>query len=441
MMLARAISLVALYLSATIVGGLPSQLLNPRNPVLPENDPFYVPPAGFEDTAPGSILRYRKTPAPLFGVMPVKLSGAYQILYRTSDNFGRPAATVSTILIPKGVDFSKVLSYQFAEDSGSPNCAPSYVILKGADPGGKMGISTSHKEMIVVVTALARGWIVTIPDVEGSTAAFLANHRAGHAVLDGIRATLASKEITGIPKNAAVAMWGYSGGSLATGFAAELQPSYAPDLSIVGAALGGTVPDIKKALSAINNGKHAGLIPAGVLGLAHEYPEIKAIVDEHLISEKREDFMQALVECLNANEVRFRGNDIFSYFKSGVAILDLDPVNRALEENSMGQHVPEIPLLIYKAIKDEVSLVDDTTALVNNYCSHGASVDYRLSEVGDHSTMAILGAADALFWLNQRAEHIPQKGCIDSTKVTPPPNVLSEAPAGLLKILNKPTGN
>lgn len=41
-------------------------------------------------------------------------------------------------------------------------------------------------------------------------------------------------------------MWGYSGGSLASGWAAGLQPNYAPELggNLLGAALGGFVTNI-----------------------------------------------------------------------------------------------------------------------------------------------------------------------------------------------------
>ncbi|PGH34676.1 hypothetical protein GX50_02464 [[Emmonsia] crescens] len=450
MTLVRTISLVALYLSATIVHGLPSQLLNPRAALLPEDDPFYVPPPGFEDSAPGTILRHRNTPAPIaaFGFAPVNLDGAYQLLYRSSDNFGRPAATVSTVLIPHGADFSKVLSYQFAEDAASPNCAPSYALQKGSESGGHLGTATTHAEFILVMAALERGWVVTAPDFEGSNAAFLANLRAGYATLDGIRATLASKKITGVSKEATVAMWGYSGGSLASGFAAELQPSYAPELKIVGAALGGTVPNIKTALAAINKGDSAGLIPAGILGLAHEYPEIQAIIDEQIVAEKREEFLKAEVECLNANRQRFDKVDIYTYIKGGEAVLNSPTVNRVLAENSMGQHTPEIPLLVYKAVRDEISWVNDTTALVNKYCNEGASVDYRLSKSGGHIDLAVIAAPDALLWLDKRFRHItPQKGCVSSTRFTPLESpwafaVLTETLANLLlNILHKPIGN
>ena len=49
-------------------------------------------------------------------------------------------------------------------------------------------------------------------------------------MLNSIRAALKSGKITNIKDDAKVVMWGYSGGSLASGWAAALQPSYAPEL-------------------------------------------------------------------------------------------------------------------------------------------------------------------------------------------------------------------
>lgn len=116
---------------------------------------------------------------------------------------------------------------------------------------------------------LTQGLIVNIPDYQGSQAAFSSGLQAGRATLDSIRAVLSSSHITGIPKDADVAMWGYSGGSIATEWAAELQPSYAPELkkNIKGAAMGGTVVNLHNSMKTMNKSKSAGLGIAGLWGL------------------------------------------------------------------------------------------------------------------------------------------------------------------------------
>ena len=68
------------------------------------------------------------------------------------------------------------------------------------------------------------GRMVSVPDFEGPLAAFGLCVRAGYAVLDSVRAVLSSEHVS----DAAVAryaLWGYSYGSAASEFAAELQPA------------------------------------------------------------------------------------------------------------------------------------------------------------------------------------------------------------------------
>jgi Secretory lipase len=71
-----------------------------------------------------------------------------------------------------------------------------------------------------------------VPDYEGPLASFGLGVQAGHATLDSVRAVL-SLECSCKP-DAPYAMWGYSGRSIASEFAAELQVQYAPELNFSG---------------------------------------------------------------------------------------------------------------------------------------------------------------------------------------------------------------
>ena len=68
---------------------------------------------------------------------------------------------------------------------------------------------------------------------------------------------------------------GYSGGTIAAGWAATLQPKYAPELkkNLIGAALGGFV--ITATAEATDGTLFAGLIPNALNGLANEFPDFK----------------------------------------------------------------------------------------------------------------------------------------------------------------------
>lgn len=427
-----AASLLLLFLLLPRVFALPARLRR-DGPPLPTDDPFYVPPAGFESSPPGTILRYRTPPYPIaaFGADPVNIAAAYQILYRTTDSFGDAIATVSTILIPHNADNTKLLSYQVAEDAADPNCAPSYAFQFESATGGPLGLLMPQLELHLIETALYNGWIVTVPDFLGPKAAFLANNLAGHAVLDNIRAALASSNFTNISSDATITLWGYSGGSLASGFAAELQPSYAPELKIAGAALGGTVPQILPVIDAVNKGPFTGLIPSGIMGLANEYDEIDQLIDEKILLSKKADLEQARSMCLVGDAEKYFGQDVYSY-TTDPNIFTEETATTVMSANDMGQHVPTIPLLIYKSAGDEISPVNNTDSLVAYYCAAGANVEYKRDEFSEHATMAIIGAPDALIWLSDRMRGVPvTPGCTTTTEFT------SLADPGALAVLGE----
>lgn len=399
--------------------GIP--VVRDSGPEYPVDDPFYVPPEGFESTAPGSILRHRTPPYPIaaFSLVPINLAASYQILYRTTNSFGDAVATVSTILVPHNADFTKLLSYQVAQDAANPNCSPSYAFQLEAATDGALGLIMPQLELVFITAALEKGWVVTVPDHLGTKSAFLANNLSGQATLDNIRAALASTEFTDISKDATVAMWGYSGGSLASGFAAELQPTYAPELKIVGAALGGTVPQILPVVYATNKGLFTGLIPSGIQGLANEYPSAAQLIADNVLPSKAAAFNKTQSLCLTGDITTYLGQDVFSYV-SDPNIFTEPMATALLDANAMGQHVPEIPLYIYKSAGDEISPVNNTDDLVSQiYCPGGASVQYLRDELSEHATMAILGAPDAFIWLEDRMNGKPaDAGCSQSTVLT-----------------------
>lgn len=71
---------------------------------------------------------------------------------------------------------------------------------------------------------------------------YTAGLQAGHAVLDSLRA-VRSFTPGGITAANPVELYGYSGGGQATGWGAELPPSYAPEITLTGRATGGTPAD------------------------------------------------------------------------------------------------------------------------------------------------------------------------------------------------------
>lgn len=388
--------------------------------ILPVNDTFYIPPKGFESAAPGDILRSRTPPKPIaaFSLAKVNLRSAHQLLYRTTDSFGEPIAAVSTILVPHNADYTKLLSYQVAQDAADPNCAPSYAFQLEAAHDGTLGLVMPQLELILIAAALQRGWVVTVPDHLGPKSAFLANHLSGHVVLDNVRAAKESTNLTDLSSDPTIALWGYSGGSLASGFAAELQPSYAPELNIQGAALGGTVPQILPVIHEANKSPFAGLIPAGVQGLANEYPEIAKLIQQNLIPAKAAEFSKTKNLCLTGNILEYLNKDVNTFVKDK-EIFTSATASKVINANAMGHHNPKIPLFVYKSAGDEISPVNNTDSLVASYCDGGSRVEYKRDALSEHASLAIIGVPDTLMWLEDRMNGVPVKaGCSKSTSFT-----------------------
>ncbi|CAN6668279.1 hypothetical protein TRVA0_040S00738 [Trichomonascus vanleenenianus] len=416
-------------------------------PLPPSEDPFYVPPEGWEGENLGAILRYRETPNPPgFTIIKFNLQKTYQILYKTSDSNNNPRATVTTVFVPQNADFTKVLSYQTFQDSSCWDCSPSYTIQFQSDSSGAIIAQT---EFLMMEVALDQGWIVITPDYEGPEAAFTAGHMAGHGVLDSLRAVLQSQDITGVQSDATVTLWGYSGGSLASGWAAELQPSYYPELEIAGTAVGGFVTNITAVALAVNSGPFVGLVPAGLMGLASEYPKFNETIQEYLKPNSVSTFESVKNMCMTDYILPFFDQDLYSkYLVNGTDVFYNPVIHEVLEENAMTDaNLPKSPFFIYHAKNDEVAPVSQAERVYNSFCAKGVNIEFREDLAAEHLTETLFGMGDALSWLNDRMNgRAVQSGCTKTTVLSNALNIESFEILGtaaidvILSILGAPIG-
>ncbi|KAI8331305.1 secretory lipase-domain-containing protein [Chlamydoabsidia padenii] len=381
----------------------------------PSKDPFYQPPTGFEKQAPGTILRSRTLgPKSLaaFAAFPQNIKNAYQYLYRTTDAHGKPDATVTTLIVPFQGNASRLVSYQAMEDSASNDCNPSHVLRKG---DGLKGVIT-QVELLYIDTLLEHGYYVNTADYEGSKASFTAGAMAGHAVLDSIRAVLSSGQLN---QHADVQMWGYSGGALATGWAAQLQPTYASELKIIGAAMGGTPVDLNATLNAVAGGPAAGLAMSGINGLTNQYPELATYVDSVLLPNKKKAFYRAKDLCLGEILLEYAFQRMSSYVNRP-DYTNAPVAKKILEASVMGRtNVPKIPLFMYHAIHDEAVPYKPAGKMYNDWCGKGADIEFVKDELSEHVVLYITGSANAIMYLEDRFQGIPvQQGCSARTTVT-----------------------
>ncbi|MFD3745329.1 lipase family protein [Nocardia sp. NPDC058633] len=371
----------------------------PTRAVLPDQDPFFAPRPGFESLAEGTILRWRPVELAAFGLIGLKAQ-AWQLLYRTTDLNGMPEASVTTVVAPMGgvSPGAPLLSFQCAIDAISPRAFPSYALQRGSRAIGTF----THVELLCFADAMSRGWAVSIPDHEGMLGAWGAPREPGYRALDGIRAALAF-EPGGLDPSAQVALWGYSGGGLATAWAAEMAPSYAPELDIVGAVLGSPVGDLVSTFHRLNGGLHAGLPTLVVAALRRVYPAFAELVDTHFSDEGRAVLDKAAQSTTAAAVLRLARYNVDRHTGTPIAeLLAMEAMLAVFADLALGDRAPAVPLLVVQAVHDQIIAVADIDALVQRYREHGAHVTYFRDRTSEHLTLLPLSTPLSLNWLGDR---------------------------------------
>ncbi|MFE6858654.1 lipase family protein [Nocardia sp. NPDC057668] len=381
--------------------------------VPPELDPgFYSPSSGVvASKAPGEIIAARQVNVANAGLIPLNVD-AWQVSYRSNNTRDEPIAAVATVLKPRGSAPDKLVSMQIAEDSLARYCAPSYAVQQWS-ASALVGQIVVPLEFLISQGALQQGWGVVIPDHGGPESAFGAGPLAGRITLDGIRAARDFEPMRLAPETR-IGLYGYSGGAIATGHAAELKSSYAPELNIVGAAEGGVPADFGPLLDNGNGQVWAGMIMAAVLGLGREYTEFGDLLDRDL-----DPLGRGLAAIKGALCVQYNtGLFPFANLKGMLRVPEGDPMRNpvvldVLEKTRMGKSTPDMPMFIWQANPDELIPVGPVNTLVDTYCRDPkAQVQYTREHLGEHITTEVSGVATALLWMRDRLDGVPAKaGC------------------------------
>jgi alpha-beta hydrolase superfamily lysophospholipase len=351
------------------------------------------------------VLRSRDVELAFLGLIPQSVR-AIQLLYRTMDMNGQPEAAVTTVIVPAEPDSEQpcpLLSYQCAIDAVSSRCFPSYALRRRAKALG----SLSQFELVLVTAALAEGWAVSVPDHEGVRGIWGAPYEPGYRVLDGVRAALSSERI-GLSPSAPIGLWGYSGGGLASAWAAEMCGEYAPELDIVGAVLGSPVGDLGNTFRRLNGGLFSGLPAMVVAALVHAYPGLDRVIKEHTNDEGRA-LLDRLEKMTTVEAVmRMAGRDMGDYLDEPLEdILSTPEVSYVFDSTKLGAAVPTPPVLIVQAVHDYLIDVNDIDALAAAYSAGGARVTYHRDAFNEHMVLHPLSAPMTLRWLTDRFARRP----------------------------------
>ncbi|MBD0863011.1 lipase [Gordonia sp. zg691] len=374
--------------------------------LLPSQDPFYDAPAGYETHAPGTALRTRQVGLGWRGTdVPIS---ATQILYRTTDQFGAATSTVTTVISPPGVPAGaprRVVSYHSFYDALGSQCDPSYT-LRGGNP------DEAPIDIALISGLLAAGYTVTAPDYEGRGLRWTMARESGYAALDGIRTALGHLRA---PARTPIGLFGYSGGSVPTGFGAELAPRYAPELNIVGAAAGGVVVNPANNLDYVNGSKNwAGVIPA----LMAVYSETYGIDLRSYLSPKGKRVLRQVAgECIEAFADKYPGLTDHQLLVPTVGgLLDVPGVRQAISQNVMGTlGTPRAPVMLgvgnSDGTGDGVMITGDVARLAKSFCRRGVPTTFTEYRGQNHTAAFIPWSVEALGFLSRRFAGQPTGGC------------------------------
>ncbi|MBU1801464.1 MAG: lipase family protein [Actinobacteria bacterium] len=377
-----------------------------RRPARPGDDPFYDAPDDLARLVPGAIVRSRQVRVAFLGLVTQRRLTAWQLAYRSTDLHGRAEVAVTTVLVPREHDPKRpqqLVAYQCAIDAVSDRCFPSYALRPGARAWGAL----PQFELMIIAGLLDKGYVVSLCDHEGRNGYFAAPREPGYRVLDGIRAATAYPP-TGMTRDTPVGLIGYSGGGMASAWAAEMARDYAPEIPIVGAVLGSPVGDPGEAFIKLNGGLNAGLPALVVSGLRHAYPGLGEVVRRHTHADgiRRLDRLQEMttVEAV----VRYAFDDFDDFVDPPLADVLAEPeVIEVFDDLRLGVTAPQCPVLVLQSVHDQIIDVADVDGQVARYVEAGVEVSYLRDRLSEHISLMILGLPTMLTWLERRFQQDP----------------------------------
>ncbi|MFE3958216.1 lipase family protein [Nocardia sp. NPDC059091] len=369
---------------------------------IPQNDPFYTPPSGWESTAPGTILNSR--PVEVASMRPeAEDADAWQLLYRTTDNAGRPMTTVTTVLRPRTGKVKGLITYQAAEDASAPQCAPSYALRQGAVP-------LDHKydaslDFLQIDQMLSSGHAISVPDWEGSNGATIVPKQPGYTALDGVRAAEAFTPLGLSGTDTPVAAAGYSGGSLASVWISQLQPTYAPEVRLVGVARGGGAggpsEPVGPYLQSLDGGPFSGFLLSLLPGMMRADPRLAAAFDTYLTPAGKALMAAGDNECSVPLVEKYPFLHMDDYLTIPFSQV-FEQVQAFFDETDYGITAPTVPTFLYHAVNDEIVHIAWVDQAVANWCASGAPITYTRDQMSEHPSLEVAATAAALRWIDDR---------------------------------------
>lgn len=383
---------------------------------------FYHPPAELP-AANGALIR--SEPLPL-GLSIPGLDGrpmpgtATRLMYRSTDSGGQPVAVTGAYIEPsaawKGDGPRPLVAVASGTVGQGDQCAPSLSLqypLRLTDETLSVGY-----EALAIYRLLSTGAAVVVTDYVGLGTTdrlhtYVNRLDQGHALLDAARAARAVPGAS-VTAGSRVGLYGYSQGGGASASAAELQPSYAPDVELAGTYAGAPPADLTAVMKGIDGSALAGALAWAVNGFAQADPDLREVVESNINATGRAALEDASTMCV--------GDAIFGYGftrstrwttsgQSLGAVIASEPrAQAALDRQRIGGSKPAGPVRVATGVQDDIVPHAQARQLAVDWCRKGAGVTYdaiELPNLGDklltnHLVPLITDQGEAISWLTDR---------------------------------------
>ncbi|WP_277831919.1 lipase family protein [Speluncibacter jeojiensis] len=400
----KATMLAGLTVAAMAVPTAAVQTVAAASPA-PAGDAFYQPPSPLPAGAPGDVIRTEPSGFPTTAIKgPVTTT---KVMYLSRDTHDRPIAVTGTVFVPDGPWRGPGPRPLVVDGPGTQGqgdqCAPSKLFASGGE-----------YEAATIIPMLAEGYAVAVTDFEGlgtpGIHPYMNRLSQAHTVIDMGRAALRLGDPS-IPKDAPVALWGYSQGGGAVASAVEQLPSYAPELHVVGGFVGAPPADLAATAKYIDGTALMGAIGYTTNGLVEDYPQIKPAVEAALNDKGRQFLEDVSTQCESETIAQFGFHHSSEFTSDGRSIgdhLTEEPIKSVVDAQRIGLIKPTVPVFVTNSTSDDLVPPSNVEGLVHEWCALGADVTYReyalphVAPVVDHSIPGGLALPEAGPWMADR---------------------------------------
>lgn len=347
---------------------------------------FYADPVDLTGLANGDVIRVEQV-EPRIAVPGISIR---RFMVASTDTAGNAVPVTATLVEPnrpwRGSGPRPLVVRNQPINSLGLKSAPSYRIGRG--------VFIDMPPFLPLL--LARNYAVLLPDHEGPRMAYSAGLMAAHAVLDSVRGMARiAPELAESP----TVMDGYSGGAIATVWAAQEQPHYAPELRFAGAVAGGTPTDYTLLHRSMNGGLGSGLFAAATIGQAREFPEMVGLFGDfafHLATLVK-DYPQPPLAAAGLAHIDL---DVLAVIPEP---FDSPTAQAVVGANKPGATAPQMPVLLYhgsrsKLLGDQFIPEEGVAQLVQSWRAGGGTVEFR-AVPGEHMLAAGWAMPGVLRWM------------------------------------------